>query len=273
VNNLDKYLIEFVANFEKNGGKVIWATDAEEAKYEIIQILNRKKARGIVKSKSMATEEIELNDVLESNGFEVTETDLGEYIVQLAGEKPYHIVTPAMHKSKEDVAELFAKKLDTKKINTPEELTGLVRDKLRQKFLEADVGISGTNFLIAETGSLCLTENEGNGFMSVSIPKTHIAIAGVEKIIPSLTDLHLFWPLLASYGTGQHITVYNSILTGPKQNGEKDGPEELYLVLLENNRSEVLKRPVQRSAMMCIKCGACLNACPVYKNIGGHSYA
>ena len=227
----------------------------------------------MVKSKSMTTEEIELNEALEKNNIESLETDLGEYIVQIAGEKPYHIVTPAMHKSRDDIAKLFNKKFNTPRESTPEELTSFVRDKLREKFVNADIGITGGNFLIADTGALCLTENEGNGLLSVSFPKVHIAVVGIEKIIPSLTDLDLFWPLLSSHGTGQNITVYNSIITGPRQEGETDGPDEMYLVLLENNRSEILKHEEQRLALSCIRCGACLNGCPVYKNIGGHTYA
>ena len=272
VNNMDKYLIEFAANFEKNGGKLIWATDGAEAVREILSIMKKHGAKHVVKAKSMTTEEIEINDALEQNDIEILETDLGEYIVQLAGEKPYHIVTPAMHKSKEDIAELFHEKLNSPRESTPEEMTGLVREKLRKKFVSADIGITGGNFLIADTGAVCVTENEGNAMMSVSFPKVHIAIVGVEKIIPSLTDLDLFWPLLATHGTGQNITVYNSIISGPRQEGETDGPDEMYLVLLENNRAELLKHTEQRVALKCIRCGACLNACPVYKNIGGHAY-
>jgi L-lactate dehydrogenase complex protein LldF len=226
----------------------------------------------VVKSKSMTTEEIELNEALEKNEIENIETDLGEYIVQIAGEKPYHIVTPAMHKSKEDIALLFNEKFNTPSESTPEELTTFVRNKLRKKFIQADAGITGCNFLIADSGAICLTENEGNGLMSVSFPKIHIAVAGIEKIIPTLTDLNLFWPLLASHGTGQNITVYNSIISGPRQEGETDGPEKMYLILLENNRTEILQHEKQRIALGCIRCGACLNACPVYKTIGGHAY-
>lgn len=272
VNNLEKYLIEFAANFEKNGGKIIWAQDAEEASREILSLMHKYDAKHVVKSKSMITEEIELNEMLEQNDVEVVETDLGEYIVQIAGEKPYHIVTPAMHKSKDDIAELFHEKFDTPRESSPEELTGFVREKLREKFINADIGITGGNFLIADVGAVCLTENEGNGLMSTAFPKVHIAVVGIEKLIPSISDLDLFWPLLASYGTGQNITVYNSIFTGPKREDEVDGPEEMYLVLLENNRSELLKHEKQRNALTCIRCGACLNACPVYKNIGGHTY-
>jgi len=272
VNNLEKYLIEFAANFEKNGGKIIWAQDADEASHEILAILHKNDAKHVVKSKSMITEEIELNEVLEQNNIEVVETDLGEYIVQIAGEKPYHIVTPAMHKSKDDIAQLFHEKFDIPRESSPEYLTGYVRDKLRKKFINANVGITGGNFLIADIGAVCITENEGNALMSTAFPKIHIAVVGIEKLIPSLSDLDLFWPLLASYGTGQNITVYNSIFTGPKKEGEVDGPDEMYLVLLENNRSEILKHEKQRNALTCIRCGACLNACPVYKNIGGHTY-
>ncbi|MCD4682279.1 MAG: iron-sulfur cluster-binding protein [Bacteroidales bacterium] len=272
VNNLEKYLIEFAANFEKKGGKIIWALDKDEAIVEILALMRKYNAKHVVKSKSMTTEEIEINEALENNNIESLETDLGEYIVQIAGEKPYHIVTPAMHKSRDDIAQLFNEKFNTPRESTPEELTGFVRDKLRDKFVTADIGITGGNFLIADTGSVCLTENEGNGLMSMSFPKVHIAIVGVEKIIPSLIDLDLFWPLLSSYGTGQKITVYNSIISGPKQEDETDGPEDMYLILLENNRSEILKHDEQRVALTCIRCGACLNACPVYKNIGGHTY-
>lgn len=272
VNNLDKYLIEFVANFEKNGGKIIWATDHHEAVREILAIVQKHEGKLVVKSKSMTTEEIEINEAFEKLGIECLETDLGEYIVQLAGEKPYHIVTPAMHKSKEDVAELFHKKINTPLESSPEQLTGYVREILREKFLKAEIGITGCNFLIADSGAISVTENEGNAMMSMSFPKIHIAVAGIEKIIPSLTDLDLFLPLLATHGTGQFITAYNSIVSGPKRENETDGPDEMYLVLLENNRTEVLKHEKLRPSLMCIRCGACLNACPVYKNIGGHAF-
>jgi L-lactate dehydrogenase complex protein LldF len=272
INNLEKYLIEFAANFEKNGGKIIWAQDTDEATHEILAILHKNNAKQVVKSKSMTTEEIELNEVLEQNNIEIVETDLGEYIVQIAGEKPYHIVTPAMHKSRDDIAQLFHEKFNTPRESSPEELTNYVREKLRKKFVNADIGITGGNFLIADIGAVCITENEGNGLMSTAFPKIHIAVVGIEKLIPSLKDMDLFWPLLASYGTGQYITVYNSIFSGPRKEGETDGPEEMYLVLLENNRSEILKHEKQRNALTCIRCGACLNACPVYKNIGGHTY-
>ena len=272
VNNLEKYLKEFAVKFESNGGKIIWATDAAAAVQEILNIAQREEAKLVVKSKSMTTEEIEINDTLQKNNIEVLETDLGEYIVQIADEKPYHIVTPAMHKSKEDIAALFHQKFDTPEDSTPEELTGFVRKKLREKFTLADIGITGANFLLADTGSIALTENEGNAIMSVAFPRIHIAIAGIEKILPSIMDLELFWPLLASHGTGQHVTVYNSIISGPRSKEEINGPDEMYLILIDNGRSHLLSKPRQKIALSCIRCGACLNSCPIYKNIGGHSF-
>lgn len=272
VNDLDTYLVDFEKNFTNNGGKVIWAVDAEEARNEVLKIIKKHKAKQVVKMKSMTTEEIELNAFLEKEGIESLETDLGEYIVQLAGEKPYHIVTPAMHKSKEDIALLFNEKLGWDNGLSPEEITTKVRAKLRNKFYTADVGITGANFLIADTGSIALTENEGNGVLCMSMPPVHIAIAGIEKIIPSINDLDLFWPLLSSHGTGQRMTVYNTIISGPRKAGEIDGPLESYVIILNNNRTELLQQEEQRIALSCIRCGACLNACPVYKNIGGHTY-
>lgn len=272
INGLEKYLIEFEDNFTNNGGKVIWAQDAAEAIRAILNIAEKQKVKKVVKSKSMTTEEIELNSALEKKGIESLETDLGEFIVQQSGQRPYHIVTPAMHMSKYDIAGLYHEKFNTDEKMTPEELTLYTRQLLRKKFTEADMGVTGANFLIADTGAIALTENEGNGMLSMSYPKVHIAIAGIEKIIPSLEDLDLFWPLLATHGTGQHMTVYNSIISGPKKDNEKDGPEEMYVILLDNGRSKLLKKERQRRALSCIRCGACLNACPVYKNVGGHTY-
>ncbi|MFZ9208144.1 MAG: LutB/LldF family L-lactate oxidation iron-sulfur protein [Sediminibacterium sp.] len=272
IENLDKYLLEFEQKITARGATVIWANDTAEALEAIGKICRERNCKTLVKSKSMVTEEIHLNDFLEASGIESVETDLGEYIQQLDGEPPYHIVTPAMHKSKEDVAKLFANKLGTKPDLTPEELTQVARIKLREKYTEAQVGVTGANFLIADIGGIAITENEGNGRLSCAWPKTHIAVVGIEKMIPSMHDLPLFWPLLATYGTGQKVTVYNSILTGPKQAGESDGPEEMFVILLDNGRTNLLANPTAREALYCIRCGACLNACPVYKNIGGHSY-
>jgi L-lactate dehydrogenase complex protein LldF len=273
IENLEKYLVEFESNFSKSGGKVIWAQDTAEAQAEIMKIMRKANAKTVVKGKSMVTEEIHLNKLLESNDIESIETDLGEYIVQLRNEPPYHIVTPAMHLSKEVIAQTFAEKKNTPPNLTPQEITAFVREELREKYTIADVGITGANFLIADTGSVAVTENEGNGLMSTAFPKIQIVVAGIEKIIPSLNDLDLFWPLLSSYGTGQQLTVYNTVFSGPKQAGEVDGPAEMYVVLLDNGRTNLLAQPEQRQALSCIRCGACLNACPVYHTIGGHSYA
>lgn len=272
LENLDKYLEEFEKRISLRGAKVIWAETAEDALKEIGRICKAKGCKTIVKSKSMVTEEIHLNDYLETIGVESVETDLGEYIQQLDGEPPYHIVTPAMHKSKEDVAKLFADKLGVQPGLSPEQLTLVARNKLREKYVQAEIGITGANFIVADIGGIAVTENEGNARLSCAWPKTHIAITGIEKVIPSINDLALFWPLLATFGTGQQITVYNSIISGPRQTGESDGPDEMYVILLDNGRTNLLANPKEREALYCIRCGACLNACPVYKNIGGHSY-
>lgn len=272
ISDLDKYLIEFEDNFIKNGGKIIWARNTNDAIKGILEVAKKHNLKRAVKSKSMTTEEIDLNEVLEKSGIKTLETDLGEFIVQQADQKPYHIVTPAMHMSKEDVARLYHQKFNVDENMTPEELTNFTRNLLRKEFEEADLGITGANFLISDIGGIAVTENEGNGVLSMAFPKVHIAIAGIEKIIPFVEDLDLFWPLLATHGTGQNVTVYNSIITGPRKNGEKDGPEEMYMVLIDNGRSNLLSLPRQRQALSCIRCGACLNACPVYKNIGGHTY-
>ncbi|WP_347160266.1 LutB/LldF family L-lactate oxidation iron-sulfur protein [Pontibacter chitinilyticus] len=272
INNLDKYLMEFESNFTARGGKVIWARDAQEALKEVGEIMKRKRARSVVKSKSMSTEEIHLNDYLEKNGIDVVETDLGEYIVQLAEQRPYHIVTPAMHMSKKDIADLFMRKLGIQPTDDAQELVLTARKLLRDKYTAAEVGITGGNFLLADIGGIAVTENEGNARLSTTFPKTHIAIVGIEKMLPSVMDLDLFWPLLSTSGTGQNVTVYNTILSGPRQPHEKDGPEEMYVILLDNGRTDLLALPEKREALNCIRCGACLNVCPVYKNIGGHTY-
>jgi L-lactate dehydrogenase complex protein LldF len=273
VASLATYLEEFEKNAIKNNIQIIWARNSKEAVNEIIKVLKENDAHVLVKSKSMISEEIELNENLEKNGFEPVETDLGEFIVQVAGEKPYHILTPAMHKSKEDVAKLFNEKFNTPPESTPTELTLYVRGKLREKFTSAEVGVTGANFLIADMGGIILTENEGNGFMSVAFPKVHIVIAGIEKILPSISDLPLFLPLLAAHGTGQQVTVYNSLITGPKKAGEANGPEKMFVVLLDNNRTKIAAEKEHYKALKCIRCGACLNACPIYKNVGGYTYA
>ncbi len=273
INNLDKYLIEFEANFMKRGGKVLWAENADQAIDEILKIAKRVNTKTLVKAKSMVTEEIHLNHHMEQAGIESIETDLGEYIQQLDGEPPYHIVTPAMHKSKEDVAKLFHEKKGLPEGSSPSDIMAFVRRILRAKYPEAELGVTGGNFLVADVGAVAVTENEGNQLMSVAFPKTIISIVGIEKIIPNLADLDLFFPLLAVHGTGQKVTVYNTLLTGPRQPDEVDGPDEMFVILLDNGRTNLLAQPEQREALSCIRCGACLNACPIYRNIGGHAYA
>jgi len=273
IENLDKYLIEFESNLIRNGGKVIWANNAAEANQAIIKIAKQHQVSSVVKSKSMITEEIELNNTFKENNINVLETDLGEFIVQLLGQKPYHIVTPAMHLSRQNIADLFHRQFGTAINATPQELTLKARELLRHQFVDAGIGITGANFLIADTGSVAITENEGNARLVTTFPKIHITIAGIEKIIPSMADLDIFWPLLSTHGTGQNLTVYNTLLTGPKQYDENDGPTEMYVILLDNGRTQLLKQKEQRQALYCIRCGACLNACPVYRNIGGHTYA
>ena len=271
MEHLDQYLEQFEKNFVANGGKVIWAETDEDARQAVLAICKEKNTSQVVKSKSMVTEEIHLNDFLAKHGIESVETDLGEYIQQLDGEAPYHIVTPAMHKSKEDVARVFHEKLGTEPNLAPKEITRIARENLREKYLTAQVGITGGNFLLADVGAVCVSENEGNARLTTSFPATHIAIVGIEKMLPSINDLALFWPLLATYGTGQNVTVYNTIFTGPRKENETDGPVDMYVIILDNGRTNLLRKEV-RESMYCIRCGSCLNACPVYKNIGGHAY-
>ena len=272
LKNWDHYLLEFEKNIKANGAEVLWAENANDATEYIRKILTENEARLLVKSKSMTTEEIELNETAESLGVESVETDLGEFIVQVAGEKPYHIVTPAMHKSKEDIATLFHEKFSTPANSTPEALTDYVRGVLRKKYTAAEIGVTGANFLIADIGGISVTENEGNGIMSTAFPKVHIVIAGIEKIIPKMSQLGLFYPLLAAHGTGQQITAYNSIFTSPRRADETDGPEKMIVILLDNGRTTIFADDEASESLACIRCGACLNGCPVYKTIGGYTY-
>src|SRR5580704_8774585 len=273
VNHLDKYLDELVSKLEARGTKVFWAPGAQEARDYIIAVARQGKVRSIIKSKSMTAEEIHLNDALEEAGFEVVESDLGEFIVQLREEPPYHLVFPAMHLTRHEISDLFQEKLHSAPSNNPEELTMIARKELRLKYIQADIGISGANFGIAETGMISITENEGNGRLTTALPKVHVALMGIEKILPKLSDLALFLPLLATTGTGQQLTCYNSLIGGPRQPDELDGPEEFHLVLLDNQRTQLLADAEQRDALHCIRCGACLNVCPIYRNVGGHTYA
>lgn len=269
-------LPDLLETFEKNisarGAKVLWAEDAEEAQRHFMEIAKRYDARKVVKAKSMATEEIELNELLESAGLEVFESDLGELIVQVANEKPYHIIAPAIHKTKEDIARLFHEKLDAPLTDSPEELTMVAREHLRKVYVTADIGVSGANFLIADEGAIVMTENEGNGRLSMSCPPVHVVICGLEKALPRMSDLAFFLPLLATAATGQQISTYNSIVRGPRRPGETDGPEHMYVILLDNGRTNLYANEAVRRALRCIRCGACLNTCPVYRTVGGHAY-
>lgn len=272
IETLDEQLELFESRFTARGGKVVWAENKDQALDAIRDICQAKQCRTVVKSKSMITEEIGLNHFLAKHNIDSIETDLGEYIQQLDGEPPYHIVTPAMHKSKEDIAKIFYEKLHTAPNLSPQQMTAVARQNLREKFTSAEIGITGANFIIADAGGIAFSENEGNARLSASWPSTHIVIVGIEKIISSLNDLSLFWPLLATYGTGQNLTVYNTLVIGPRQPSETDGPDEMIVILLDNGRTNLLSNPTMRESLYCIRCGACLNACPVYKNIGGHAY-
>ena len=270
--HLDRYLEQFVSNAELRGAKVHWARDASEANQIVCDLARQQGARNVVKSKSMVTEEIHLNDALQASGMEVIETDLGEYIIQLAGEAPSHIIAPAIHKTKGQIAELFTAKLGIEPTDDVDKLTSAARSVLRQRFANADRGISGVNFAVAETGTILILENEGNVRLTTSLPKVHIALMGIEKILPRFVDLDVFLKLLPRSGTGQQQTTYQSLITGTKRRAEDEGPEQLHIVLLDNGRSRMLAHPTTRQALACIRCGACLNACPVYQQIGGHAY-
>jgi L-lactate dehydrogenase complex protein LldF len=272
IENLDFYLEEFERNVEAHGGKVVYAKDGTEVADFVLALAKERGAKRIVKSKSMTTEEVDLNERLEHDGLESVETDLGEYIIQLAHERPYHIVAPALHLTRYDVADLFTKRLNVPRETVIEKQTAIARAVLRQKFLAADIGISGANFLVAGSGAVVLVENEGNIRLTTSAPKIHIAIAGIEKMIPRAQDLAVFLKLLGRSGTGQLLTVYTSFLSGPRRGGEIDGPDEFYVVLLDNGRTRLLPDRGKRQSLYCIRCGACLNACPVYRKIGGHSF-
>ncbi|MFN7918640.1 MAG: LutB/LldF family L-lactate oxidation iron-sulfur protein [Bryobacteraceae bacterium] len=272
IENLDYYLEQLESNIVARGGKVIWCSTGDEAVRFVRDLCREKGVKRIVKSKSMTTEEIELNHELEHDCIDVVETDLGEYILQLAEEKPYHIVAPALHKTRYDVADIFTQKLGVEREEVIEKQTMIARRVLREKFITADLGITGANFLVADSGAIAIVENEGNARLSSSAPRIQIAVAGMEKIIPRAQDLATFLRVLGRSATGQPLTVYTSFLSGPRRPGEIDGPEEFYLVLLDNGRTKVLADPTKRQSLYCIRCGACLNHCPVYRKIGGHSY-
>src|SRR5262245_17056610 len=272
IANLDRYLEEFSGNVERLGGNVLWARDAAEANDIIKKLAVSNGVKLAVKSKSMMTEEIELNHALAAAGVEAIETDLGEYIVQLAGERPSHIIAPAIHKTRGQIADLFTEKLGAQRTEEIEKMTALARNVLRRRFARAGMGITGANFAVAETGTIVLVENEGNIRLTNSLPRIHVALMGIEKVIPRLMDLSIFLRLLPRSASGQKMSSYVSFLTGVKQRPDQEGPEQLYVVILDNGRTEALANTHLRESLYCIRCGACLNACPVYQKIGGHAY-
>ena len=272
IENMDVYLTQLEAKVIAAGGHVHWAETAEDANQIVLQIAKEHHVRTAVKSKSMATEEIGLNHALEQAGIQAIETDLGEYIIQLAGTGPSHIIVPAVHLTKEEIAEIFSDKLAIDAPADPIELTRIAREVLREKFLNAEMGISGGNFLIAETGTLVMVTNEGNGRMCTTMPDLHVAVVGIDKVIPDWESLTVFLKLLARSATGQKLSTYTQFITGPRRAEGEFGPREFHLVLLDNGRSKVLQDPVGREVFKCIRCGACANVCPVYKNVGGFAY-
>ncbi len=271
LQRLDYYLELLADNVEKAGGVVHWAADAAEAREMIVNLARRRGVRLVVKSKSMATEEIDLNEALEAAGITPVETDLGEYIIQLAHEKPSHIIAPAVHKTRGQVADLFSREVGRPLSSEVDALTAVARQELRGKFLQADMGITGANFAVAETGTIVLITNEGNGRLVTTLPKIHVALVGMEKVIPSLTDLMVFLQILPRSATGQKLSSYTTFVRGPRRAGEVDGAEEFHLVILDSGRSAQLAGKL-REALYCLRCGACLNVCPVYRQIGGHAY-
>jgi L-lactate dehydrogenase complex protein LldF len=269
--HLDRYLEQLEASVQKLGGHVHWAATADDARRIVVEIARAAGCKHAVKSKSMTSEEVHLNPALEAAGLEVTETDFGEFVIQLAGERPSHLVAPAVHHTRESIAAILSRHLGTRLPDDARSLAMVGRQVLRAKFRQADLGITGANFAAADTGTVVLVTNEGNGRLTTTCPRVHVALMGMEKVIPRFTDLPVFLKLLARAATGQTLSVYTTLLTGPRRPGELDGPEEFHLVLLDNGRSRVLETPF-RESLQCIRCGACLNACPVYRRVGGHAY-
>ena len=272
IENMDVYLAQLEEKILSAGGYVHWAETADDANRIVLQIAKEHNVKMAVKSKSMATEEIGLNHFLEKENIQVIETDLGEYIIQLAGTGPSHIIVPAVHLKKEEIAAIFSEKLDMNAPADPIELARIAREILREKFLTAEIGISGGNFLVAETGTLVIVTNEGNGRMCTTMPDLHVAIVGIDKIIPDWESLTVFLKLLARSATGQKLSTYTQFITGPRRAEGEFGPKEFHLILLDNGRSNILQDPIGREVFKCIRCGACANVCPVYKNVGGFAY-
>jgi L-lactate dehydrogenase complex protein LldF len=270
VNHLDTYLEQFEQNLTANGARVHWAADAKSARDIILEIIREKKALSIVKAKSMTSEEIHLNEALEAEGYAVVESDLGEFIVQLRKEAPYHIVFPAMHLTRGEISELFARELGSERTNNPEALTMIARRVLRQKYITADIGLTGANFAVAETGMISITENEGNARLTAALPRVMITLVGIEKIVPRLNDLALLLPMLSTIGTGQALSCYNSFYTGPRRQGEVDGPEEHHVVLLDNGRTTLLADAEQRDALALHPLRRLPECLPDYRNRRPH---
>lgn len=272
LENLDYYLEQFAVNVSKRGGHVFFATTAEEANEYVAKIVQNKKAKKIIKAKSMVTEEISLNENLESLGCQVIESDLGEYILQLDDhEPPSHIIAPALHKNKEQIRDTFQEKRGYTKSSKPEELALFAREQLREEFLSADIGITGCNFAVAESGAITLVTNEGNAGLTTTLPKTLITFMGMERIVPTWEELDILVGMLCRSAVGQKLTSYITAITGPKEEGDVDGPEEFHIVIIDNGRSNILGTEFQ-SVLQCIRCAACVNVCPIYRHVGGHSY-
>jgi len=272
IENLDTYLTQFEQQARANGVHVHWAQDGEQARNIILDLARKRDVKSIVKSKSLTTEEIHLNDFLIENGIETLETDLGEYIVQLMGQIPSHLTAPALHLTRVEIGKLFQEKLGIPYSEDPDELLAVARRTLRDKFLNADMGISGVNFAIASAGSVCVIENEANARLTVGLPKIHVAVMGLEKVLPDLNALPYFLRLLPASATGQMASVYVNLIAGPSRAKYGEGPEEMHVVLLDNGRSKILADPQLRETLFCIRCGACLNVCPIYQQVGGHAY-
>ncbi len=271
LSKLNHYLGQFADAVERRGGTVFFAADANEANDYIVGLALAEDAKRIVKVKSMVTEEIHLNDSLEESGLQVAETDLGEFIIQLAGETPSHIIAPVLHKNRYDIGKLFASSLGVDYTDDPTELNAIARTHLRERFLAADLGISGVNFAVAEDGAIALVTNEGNGRISTTTPRIHVAVMGMERIVPNRADLAVMLEVLARSATGQKLSVYSNIVAGARRVGEPDGPDQFHVVIIDNGRSATLGSDVAE-ILYCIRCGACLNACPVYRHVGGHAY-
>lgn len=272
IENLDHYLERLELAVQNQGGHVYWASTADEARETVLKIAKSHRVALAVKAKSMATEEIGLNEALESENIRVVETDLGEYIIQLAGSGPSHIIVPAVHMRKEEIAALFSQKLGIEVPADPNKLTQVARQVLRERFLSATMGISGANFLVAETGTLVMVTNEGNGRMCTTLPDVHVAVVGIDKVVPDWKALSVLLKLLTRSATGQKLSTYVQFISGPRREEGEFGPKEFHLILLDNGRSKILKDPIGRQVLKCIRCGACANTCPVYQNVGGFAY-